>query len=113
VPPQPGPGSSPADTITGYYALMPGNLPRAWTWLTPKYQQHPAGGYGGYQNFWAQVNSVRVSDVRTASANTVDATVDYAFKDGRRIRERHHYILITQDNRWLIDQSTVLSSQTL
>lgn len=105
--------ASPAGTITAYYALMPGNLAEAWNWLTPKYRQHPAGGYGGYQTFWGRIRTVRISDVNPAPANHVDATVEYAFKDGRVVRERHHYTLINQGGRWLIDESTVLNSQTL
>lgn len=105
--------STPASTIAGYYALMPGNLSQAWTWLTAKYQQHPAGGYSGYQTFWSRIRAVRVSNVNPLSTNQVDATVDYSFKDGRVIRERHRYTLINQTGRWLIDESTVLSSQTL
>jgi eukaryotic-like serine/threonine-protein kinase len=103
---------TPAGTITDYYALMPANLPQAWTWLTPRYQQHPAGGYSGYQTFWSQIRTVRVSNVNPLSGNQVEATVDYTFKDGRVIHERHRYTLINQNGRWLIDQSTVLVSQT-
>ncbi|MFL6143000.1 MAG: hypothetical protein ACJ72N_14200, partial [Labedaea sp.] len=100
-------------TITGYYALMPRDLEQTWSWLTPKYQQHPAGGYGGYQTFWGRINTVRVSQVNAIAANTVDATVEYGFKDGRVVRERHRYTLVNQNGGWLIDQSVVLSSQTL
>ncbi|HEV2777988.1 MAG TPA: serine/threonine-protein kinase [Actinophytocola sp.] len=108
----PGPPSTPTSTIIDYYALMPADLPTAWTWLTPRYQQHPAGGYGGYQTFWANVRSVRVSDVNGVSDNGVEATVEYAFKDGRTVLERHRYTLVMQ-GRWKIDQSVVLSSRTL
>ncbi|GAB3899969.1 hypothetical protein GCM10029964_086660 [Kibdelosporangium lantanae] len=92
---------------------MPGDLQQAWTRLTPKYQQHPAGGRGGYEAFWSQVRGVRVSAVTQTSANTVEATVRYDFKDGRTVEERHRYVLVQQQGRWLIDQSTVLSSRTL
>jgi serine/threonine protein kinase len=111
APPQ-DPPTTPAATITAYYALMPGNLPVAWTWLTQKFQQHPAGGYDGYQNYWANVRTVHVSDVNPVSTTQVEATIEYAFKDGRTVRERHRYTLINQ-NRWKIDESVVLSSRTL
>jgi hypothetical protein len=107
------PPQSPADTITAYYALMPADLPKAWAWLTPKYQQHPAGGYGGYQTFWARIRTVRVSAVNPLPNNMVEATIDYTFKDGRQMRERHRYTMINHNGRLLIDQSAVLSSQTL
>jgi eukaryotic-like serine/threonine-protein kinase len=105
--------STPQAAITEYYALVPGNLQEAWTRLTPKYQQSPSGGYAGYQNWWNQIRSVQVSDVVATGANTVEATVEYAFKDGRVVRERHSYTFVDQNGRWLIDESTVLSSQTL
>jgi serine/threonine protein kinase len=100
------------DTIVAYYALLPGNLQQGWTRLTPKYQRDPAGGYGGYQTFWDRIRAVRVSDVRALPGNRAEATVEYSFKDGRIVLERHRYTLISQDNRWMIDESTVLSSQT-
>jgi eukaryotic-like serine/threonine-protein kinase len=99
--------------IRDYYALMPGNLQEAWTRLTPKYQRHPAGGRGGYETFWSRVRSIQVSTVNVLSGNTVEAAVQYNFKDGRVIQERHRYVLVLQDGRWLIDQSTVISSRTV
>jgi hypothetical protein len=111
--PQANARQSAAGTIAGYYALMPRDLQQTWSWLTPKYQQHPAGGYGGYQTFWGRINTVRVSQVNAIDGNTVEATVEYSFKDGKVVRERHRYTLINQDGAWMIDQSVVLSSQTL
>jgi hypothetical protein len=108
----PAPNDGPA-VITGYYALMPGNLPEAWNSLTPKYRAHPAGGRGGYEKFWSQIRSVRVSAVNALADNVIEATVEYNFKSNKVIRERHRYLLIRQDGRWKIDESTVLSSRTL
>jgi eukaryotic-like serine/threonine-protein kinase len=104
---------TPQAAVTEYYALMPGNLEEGWTRLTPKYQQSPSGGYSGYQNWWNQIRGVQVSDVAPTGGSTVEATVEYAFKDGRVVRERHSYTLVELNGRWLIDESTVLRSQTL
>jgi eukaryotic-like serine/threonine-protein kinase len=104
---------SPAATITAYYGMMPGDLQRAWAALTPKFQQHPAGGYGGYQAFWGRIRAVHASNVNPVSGNVVETTVEYNFKDGRVVRERHRYTLVDSAGRWLIDQVAVLSSQTL
>nr|WP_330359575.1 protein kinase [Actinosynnema sp. ALI-1.44] len=98
--------------ITEYYALMPGRLPEGWDRLTPRYQQNPAGGRGGYQTFWDRISGVRTTGVTPVAANAVEATVEYNFKNGKVVRERHRYILVRQGARWKIDQSTVLSSQT-
>lgn len=126
LPPSPGLSStttpavpaSPQDTpeqlgraITDYYALMPGNLPAAWKRLTVNYQQNHAGGFTGYQTFWDPVQRVTVFDVSAKQGDTVDATIDYFFKDGRVVEERTSYGLVAGDGLWKIDRSTVRSSQ--
>jgi serine/threonine protein kinase len=130
LPTQPGPSSptqvippavpsSPQNTpeqlqqaIIDYYALMPENLPAAWKRLTANYQQNHAGGFTGYQNFWNPVQRVTVSGVSAKQGGTVDATIDYFFKDGRVIEEQTSYGLLAEDGLWKIDSSTVRSSQT-
>ncbi|MET0234080.1 MAG: hypothetical protein ABW224_05555, partial [Kibdelosporangium sp.] len=108
------PGPQPLSAaITDYYALMPGNLNEAWTRLTPKYQQSPAGGRKGYENYWSRIQRVQVSGVSVTSATTVEATVEYHFKDNRIVQERHRYFCVSQDGQWRIDQSAVLSSRTV
>ncbi|HEU5472892.1 MAG TPA: protein kinase [Actinophytocola sp.] len=107
---QPQTPATPQDTITDYYRLVPGNLTEAWTWLTPKYQRSPAGGWSGYQTFWGRMRGVQASEVQATGADTVEATVEYQVRDGRVIRERHRYTLIDSGGRWMIDESTVLSS---
>jgi serine/threonine protein kinase len=102
--------TTPQAAITSYYGLMPGNLDAAWQRLTPRYQASPAGGRGGYERFWGAISAVSVSGVAPTGTGTVEATVLYTFKDGRRTRERHRYILVNQGGTWLIDRSSVLSS---
>jgi eukaryotic-like serine/threonine-protein kinase len=104
---------SPQAALSDYYALMPGNLQAGWTRLTPKYQVSPAGGFDGYQRFWSQMSSVDVSEVVPGASGRVDATVVYNFNSGKVVRERHRYVLVSEQGRWLIDSSTVLSSVTL
>jgi serine/threonine protein kinase len=111
---------SPQDTpeqrqkaITDYYALVPGNLPAAWNRLTTNYQQSHAGGFTGYQNFWNPIQGVTVIDVSAQQDGTVDATIDYFFKDGKVVEEQTSYGLVgAEDGLWKIDSSTVHSSQT-
>ncbi|MDQ4102530.1 MAG: protein kinase [Actinomycetota bacterium] len=119
IPAVPATSSSPQDTqeqlqqaITDYYALMPQNMPVAWKRLTANYQQNHSGGFAGYQNFWNPVQRVRVFDVTAQQGGTVDATIEYNFKDGRVIEERTSYGLLAEDGLWKIDSSTVRSSQT-
>ncbi len=110
-PPPPQNQGDPVAAVTSYYALMPGGLQQGWTLLTPKFQHSPAGGYDGYQRFWGGVRSVRVSNVTANGDNTVNATLDYRFADGRAIREVHRYVLVNAGGQWKIDQTTVLSSR--
>ena len=98
--------------ITDYYALMPENLSAAWKRLTANYQQNHSGGFTGYQNFWNPVQRVTVFDVSAKQDGTVDATIEYFFKDGRIIEEQTSYGLLAEDGLWKIDSSTVRSSQT-
>jgi len=99
--------ADPAAAITSYYALMPGSLKQAWTRLTPKFQTSPAGGWGGYTGYWGTVQSVRAS-AATGQGNTAEVTLDYVYKDGRKMRERHRYGLVNQNGTWLIDTVTHL-----
>jgi hypothetical protein len=110
---------SPQDTpeqlqgaIRNYYSLVPGNLPVAWNLLTANYQQSHAGGFTGYQDFWSPVQRVTVSNVSAEQSNTVHATIDYFFKDGRLVEEQTSYGLVTENGLWKIDSSAVNSSQT-
>jgi hypothetical protein len=116
--PIPGTPGAPPDTpeqlqqsIADYYALMPRNLPMAWTRLTANYQRSHAGGFTGYQDFWSPVSRVTASDVVAQQGDAVEATIDYFFNDGRVVEERTSYQLVAEDGLWKIDSSTVRSSQ--
>jgi eukaryotic-like serine/threonine-protein kinase len=105
----PPPAGNPAAAVSAYYAMMPGGRAQAWERLTPNYQQSRARGRESYENFWRGISAVSASEV-SASGSTVEATVIYTFTDGRRVRERHRYTLVNQNGTWLIDTSSVLSS---
>ena len=95
-------------TIINYYRIMPGDLTDGWTWMTPSYQQNHAGGWSGYTSFWSKVQRVTATDVTATLPSTVTATIDYYFKDGTHARERTQFGMVFQQNRWLIDTSSVL-----
>ena len=103
------PPGNPVTAVTGYYALMPGNPDAGWTRLTPKFQRSPANGLDGYRRYWGGISSVRATGA-SGSGSAVDVTVSYVFKDGRKVRERHHYQLVNQGGHWLIDTVAVRSS---
>jgi serine/threonine protein kinase len=102
--------ANPGDAISSYYGMMPANLDQAWSRLSPRFQQSRANGRASYDRWWGTINSVTASEVSTTGPSTVDVTVLYAFKDGTKKRERHRYTLVNQNGTWLIDTSTVLSS---
>ncbi|TDV55378.1 serine/threonine-protein kinase [Actinophytocola oryzae] len=102
--------ATPTAAVTDYYALMPGDLDTAWTRLSAKFQVSPARSRSYYQQFWGEIASVQVSEVSQVGANAVEVTVLYDYKDGHRIRERHHYTLVNQNGTWLLDTVKVLSS---
>lgn len=108
-PPPATPPADPAQAVTDYYALMPGDLDAGFARLTPRFQQSPAGGRAGYANFWGQMSAVSAAQA-TASGQSVEVTIVYSYKDGRRVQERHRYGLVNQDGRWLIDTVVVLST---
>lgn len=97
--------------IIDYYGLLPANTAVGWTRLTARYQQGTAHGFDTYQRFWGQMSAVRAYDA-VAQGDSVDATVEYTFKDGRVVVERHRYSLVQDNGVWKIDASTVLSSRT-
>jgi eukaryotic-like serine/threonine-protein kinase len=109
TPQQPG---NPVAAVTGYYALMPGDPDAGWQRLTPRFQQSPARSLSYYRSYWGSISSVSASGA-TGQGSTVEVTVNYTFKSGRKVQERHRYQLVNQGGRWLLDRVSVLSSANL
>jgi serine/threonine protein kinase len=99
--------------ITSYYALMPRNTDAGWPRMTASYQTNHAGGRQAYQRFWDAVGRISVADVKGMPPDSAQATITYYFKDGRVVRERTGYGLVSERGRLKINSSTVLSSVTL
>jgi serine/threonine protein kinase len=99
--------------ITSYYALMPRNTDAAWPRMTASYQTNHAGGRQAYQRFWDAIGKITLADVRGIPPDSAQATITYYFNDGRVVRERTAYGLVTEGGRLKINSSTVLSSVTL
>ena len=97
-------------TIIDYYQLMPGNLAEGWPWMTADYQTNTAGGLSGYQKFWSQIQRVTVSDVTATLPATVNATIDYYYKNGSIIEDRTSFGMVFEQGRWKIASSHVSSS---
>jgi eukaryotic-like serine/threonine-protein kinase len=109
TPQQPG---NPVAAVTGYYALMPGDPDAGWQRLTARFQRSPARSLSYYRSYWGSISSVQASGA-TAQGDSVEVTVNYTFKSGRKVQERHRYQLVNQGGRWLLDSVAVLSSADL
>ncbi|GDY33180.1 serine/threonine-protein kinase [Gandjariella thermophila] len=100
------------NAITSYYAMMPGNLAEGWNWMTADYQANHAGGFSGYQRFWSAIDRVTLLAVSATPPSTVDATIDYFYRDGHVVEEQTHFVMVQEGDRWKIAGSTVSSSRT-
>ena len=97
------------DAVTGYYALVPDDLDKAWPRLTAAYQRSPSGGRRSYDSFWGQVDKVSVSKVSADPPSKVEATVTYD-RNGTVSVDRMTFRLVREDGVLKIAGSTVISS---
>ena len=116
-PAQPAPAPDPqqrvVDSVTAYYANLPGDLDAAWPLMTADYQQNHAGGRGAYEAFWAAISAVEIADVSAPAADRAQATLTYYFRDGRVVQEVTAYQLVDEGGTLKIAASDVLSSTEL
>lgn len=115
-PPPPAPVTSEqrvADTISTYYAMLPGDLDAAWPYMTADYQENHAGGRGGYEAFWSNVASLEIADVSATAPDRGQATLTYHFRDGRVVQEVTSYRLVDEGGVLKIAETDVLSSVRL
>ena len=101
-----------ARAISGYYGLVPDDTDAGWARLTDSYRQSTTGGRKSYENFWDEVDRVRVSRVAGNPPDQAVATVTYYYEDGRVVDERTQYGLASDDGVLKINSSRVLSSST-
>jgi serine/threonine protein kinase len=86
-----------AKAIRDYYGLLPDNTDAAWTRLTESFQNGRAGGRQSYDAYWASMRRVSVSNVVGSPPGTVQATVNYVYRDGRSVSERTTFGLVSED----------------
>jgi hypothetical protein len=113
APPAATPEQRAAEAISGYYALLPGDLDTAWPLMTADYQENHAGGRGGYEAFWAGIAGVEVADVVATGPDQVQATLTYSYQDGSVVQEVTAYRLVDEGGVLKIAASEVLSSADL
>ena len=99
-----------ARAINDYYSLLPDNTAAGWPHMTARYQRDHAGGRSNYEQFWAPVDAVSVSDVAADPPHDVTATLTYTMHNGDVITERTAFYLVRRQGMLKIARSTVLSS---
>jgi serine/threonine protein kinase len=106
--PQPGTptASELAKAVRDYYALLPGNTDAAWARLTDSFRTGRAGGRQSFDRYWASVSRVSVSNVSGSSPDTVQATVNYVYKDGRRVSDRNTFGLVSEGGQLKINNQS-------
>ncbi|WP_457101318.1 protein kinase domain-containing protein [Microbacterium sp. P5_E9] len=101
------------ETISGYYAMLPGDLDSAWPTMTADYQENHAGGRGGYEAFWSTVDALEIADVSASAPDRAQATLTYHFRDGRVVQEVTSFQLVDEEGALKIAATDVLSSTQL
>jgi hypothetical protein len=95
--------------LQGYFAAA--GTDAGWAQLGPDEQKV---GRASYDGFWRSVDSASVSDVTAGpTADSVVATVRYAYATGRVVVERQRLQLLRSGSGYLINDDTVLSSRTV
>jgi serine/threonine protein kinase len=86
-----------AKAVRDYYGLLPEDTDAAWARLTEQFQNGRAGGRQTFDAYWAGIRRVSVSGVTGTPPGTVEATVNYVYKDGRTVSERTTFGLVSED----------------
>ncbi len=113
TPAPPTPEQRAAETVTDYYAMLPGDIAAAWPMMTADYQENHAGGRGAYEAFWGAIAAVDIADVTASAPDQAQATLTYYFRDGSVIQEVTAYQLVDEGGVLKIAATDVLSSTQL
>ena len=103
-PPAPAPSTDPVAFVRGYYALLPGNTDAAWPLLSPS-AQRASGGRGGFDRFYAGMESVTLQDVTDMGDGVVRATVAFERRNGPTTREPYRFVIVRDKDGGAIIQS--------
>ncbi|MET0480555.1 MAG: hypothetical protein ABWZ69_04300, partial [Mycetocola sp.] len=109
----PTPEQRAVETVSGYYAMLPGNIDGAWPMMTADYQENHAGGRRAYEAFWGNIADIEIADVSASAPDRAQATLTYFFRDGRVVKEVTSYRLVDEGGLLKIAATDVLSSAEL
>ncbi|MFI9007299.1 serine/threonine-protein kinase [Actinosynnema sp. NPDC053489] len=90
-------------TVRDYFALMPEAVDEGFNRLSPK-MKNTSGGIDGFRNWWNQVKSVSLDEVKLNSPYAYEVVVTYNLKDGTVSRERKLVGLAWQGEYLFIDK---------
>jgi serine/threonine protein kinase len=105
--PRPVAGASGRQFVRDYYAALPSDTRRAWSALSPGFQNR-IGGYGNYQGFWSTISSVSVGRTTSPSSNAVDVTLTYTHDGGGTESEVRRLFLEKHGTSYLITGDAVV-----
>ena len=100
-------GASAEQFVRSYYAALPSRTQRAWSALSPGFQDK-IGGYGNYQGFWSTVSRVSVGNTTPAGDNAVDVSLSYTRSDGATESEVRRLFLEPGPTGYLITGDSVV-----
>ncbi|SFN76448.1 serine/threonine-protein kinase [Mycetocola miduiensis] len=109
----PTPEQRAVETVSGYYAMLPGDIDGAWPMMSADYQENHAGGRRAYEAFWGNIADVEIADVSASAPDRAQATLTYFFRDGRVVKEVTSYRLVDEGGLLKIAATDVLSSTEL
>jgi len=112
---QPGPAAAvdPAQlqrAVAEYFALLPEDTDEAWTRLGPALQ---AQGEDRFEDFWKDVEDLRVIEAPTVTGDRVRVGIEYTAEKRGRFREFHALGVLIQDGAPLINSDELLSAQRI
>jgi hypothetical protein len=103
---QPAAAQDPAQAVTEFFALIPGNLPAAHQLTSPGFQsEFPLSRFSG---FWDDYESVRIGNVQTESPTSALVDITYVQPGGSSTTERHRVTFVMgQDGRLLLERDVI------
>ncbi|OXM65391.1 serine/threonine-protein kinase [Amycolatopsis vastitatis] len=94
---------TPADALTAYYSLLPGNLNQAWNLLTDRFKASKHQTLATYEGFWSTYSKVSASIVSENGPGRVTARISYVNKSGGTKTDLNTFTLVQDGGVWKID----------
>ena len=105
-PPPSAPAGDPAQAVTEFFALVPGDLASAHQRTSPSFQsEFPLSRFSG---FWDDFQDVQVSNVQTESPTSALVDITFVGQDGSATTERHRITFVQgEGGRLLLERDVI------